>query len=219
MEVIKNINISPRKYPVIGSILWLIGGTQYFIVQIIASLAWTSPKYNALNNYISDLGNVNCEVFKDGLICSPLHGLMNLSFILLGILIILGSLLIYRGFAKKPSLTNGIWLILISGLGFILVGLFPQDVYLRLHMIGAMFIFIAGNIGLIFLNLYSKPKIPKRINLLIFASAFMSLFAVLLLNLLPMPGLIERIIVYPQTIWLIIYSAYTIIKWIKTKVI
>ena len=61
--------------------------------QTTLAIPWRWPRpYNISRNTISDLGNTACGTWKGRYVCSPLHDLMNGSFIALGITMLLGAL-------------------------------------------------------------------------------------------------------------------------------
>ena len=67
----------------VGGAFWLLS-LEFFLGQAIAQLAWTGSPYSLYNNVISDLGITVCETVKGDYLCSPLHNVMNASFILAG---------------------------------------------------------------------------------------------------------------------------------------
>src|SRR5690349_21014675 len=121
-----------------GTISWL-SSVQFFLAQLIVQLAWPTP-YSLLHNYISDLGNTSCSEFSTNsplYVCSPLHTLMNASFILLGITLPLGAFLTRHFFPPMRRRTIGLALVGSAGLGLILVGFAPENVNIGVHAIGA----------------------------------------------------------------------------------
>lgn len=65
----------------------------YFIGQAVAQGAWTTP-YSLIDNRVSDLGNTACgRTLANTYICSPLHAVMNTTFVLTGVLILVGLFL------------------------------------------------------------------------------------------------------------------------------
>lgn len=60
-----------------------------------------SPSYSLAHNTISDLGDTTCGIFNGRPICSPLHVLMNISFVVLGLTMVAGSLLVSRTLARN----------------------------------------------------------------------------------------------------------------------
>ena len=79
----------------LGALAWIVGAVQFFVCHLIVQSAWPTPYSWSLNN-VSDLGNVYCEPWGDNgrYVCSPLHDLMNVSFVVDGLLIITGVVLI-----------------------------------------------------------------------------------------------------------------------------
>ena len=79
------------RHPRLGPCLYVFG-LQYFIVQVLVAIRFM-PTYSVAHNAISDLGNTHCGTFHGRAMFSPLHLLMNLSFLVLGICTIVGSML------------------------------------------------------------------------------------------------------------------------------
>ena len=186
---------------------WLYAvSIQYFVVQVVVALRF-SGGYSWANNTISDLGNTACGIYGGRLICSPLHGFMNASFILLGLTMAIGSWLFYRQQTQLASRIGFISL-LIAGLGTIMVGLFPENSIGGLHALGAAMPFIVGNIGLIILG-RSLPA-SKSFKIYTVTSGVVALVALILFSSQHYSGLgqggMERLTAYPQTIWLVIYG-------------
>ena len=138
----------------VGAVLWLFC-FQYFVGEQIARVGWdrgaAAGVYSMARNYISDLGAVRCGavLHRSGVICSPWHGLMNGSFILQGCLIFAGSLLVRRLFPRGQLCGVGLWVIAVSGLGVLAVGLAPEDVNLAVHGVGALVHFLGANVGMV----------------------------------------------------------------------
>ncbi|HEX4774036.1 MAG TPA: DUF998 domain-containing protein [Candidatus Saccharimonadales bacterium] len=196
------------RYPLIGPSFWIVS-LQYFLIQLIAALAWARP-YSLSRNTISDLGNTACAQYGSRFVCSPLHLLMNVSFVLLGCTMIAGSSLIYQEFREGKAAIVGFAFMTIAGLGTILVGLFPENTIGPLHLSGAALVFLIGNLGIIILGI--SLDIPKPLRLYTILSGIVALSATILFfihqNLGLGSGGIERFAAYPQTIWLIIFGLY-----------
>src|SRR5258707_608952 len=129
-----------------GAVVWMLA-IQFFIAQLIVQSAWTTP-FSLTTNYISDLGNTTCgpyPVDSSMYVCSPWHAWMNASFILLGVIILVGAALIQRAFPSGRTRTAGLVLLALAGPGEILVGLFPENVNITPHTIGAAAHFVSGN--------------------------------------------------------------------------
>jgi len=196
------------RYPLVGPIMWMLS-VQYFLAQFFVASAWSSA-YSLANNTISDLGNTACGIYGQRFVCSPLHSLMNASFITLGIFMAVGSLLIYQEFKKTKVSLIGFSLMAIAGVGTILVGLFPENTIDSLHVIGALLPFLLGNIGIVVLGVsLTVPKSLRIYSVLTGAIALAALIFYVSDKYLGLgQGGMERIVAYPQTIWLIVFGIY-----------
>lgn len=207
------------RYPFVGPAFWILS-IQYYIVQIVAVMAWTVV-YSIRFNTISDLANTACGVYAGRYVCSPLHGLMNASFISLGITMVLGSILIYREFKETVGSALGFGFMAIAGIGTLLVGLFPENTVVVLHVVGAALPFFIGNVGLVVLG--RVLDIPKTLRYYTVSSGTISLIALVFFAMHIYFGLgiggMERIVAYPQTMWLIVFGIYISSNHIRSRVI
>lgn len=192
----------------IGAIAW-ISSVQYFIIQIVVTNAWVDP-FSIRKNPISDLGNTVCGEYSERYVCSPLHDLMNQSFVFLGSTMILGSILIARQFNIKNSVTSGFSMLTLAGFGTILVGMYPENTIANLHILGASLPFLLGNIAMIVLS--DHLNLPKNLRTFTMVSGVVGLSALVLFitgNYLGLGyGGMERVVAYPQTIWMIVFGIY-----------
>ena len=193
------------RYPLAGPIIWLLS-VQYFLVQVLVASAWKSP-YSWRLNAISDLGATSCSQFDGRCGCSPLHGLMNVSLILLGLSMTIGAVLMYQEFHRSQV---GFCLMAVAGVGAILVGLFAENTIYWAHIAGADLAFLLSNIALIFFGLsLCLPRWFRWYSLASGAVALVALCLFLTHNrfFLGLGGM-ERVAAYPQTIWLIVFGLY-----------
>lgn len=183
---------------------WILN-IQFFVAQVIVGLSF-KPTYSLVNNTISDLGNTECSLYGSREVCSSLHLPMNLSFILLGLTISFGAFIYWRCLANDKLSSLGFLLLGLSGLGSILVGLYPENSISSAHIIGAALSFIFGNIGLILVSLSAKSSLKRSLKYISVVAGTIALVATLLLatnNYLYLGlGGIERIAAYVQTIWM-----------------
>jgi hypothetical membrane protein len=208
MKPMAKIKTFTDRYPLIGPAIWILNA-QYFIIQVVVARAW-AISYSLGHNTISDLGNSACAVYGGRYVCSPLHGLMNASFIMLGLTIALGSMFIYQEFKKDLATLVGFSLMAAGGIGTVLVGLFPENTVSALHILGAGLPFVLGNVALVIFS-FALP-IPKLYRYYTLLSGVITLIALILLLSGHYLGLgiggIERVVAYPQTVWLIIFGVY-----------
>src|SRR5882757_886891 len=132
---------SPRTPPWLGAGWWSLC-FQYFVAEQIARLRWPG-QYSMSMNWISDLGAAN----------SPLHWVMNGSFVLQGVLISVGAILMRRLFPAKWSYRVALLLFLVSGVGVLVVGLGPADRIAQVQRPGVMVHLGAGNLAMILIGL------------------------------------------------------------------
>jgi hypothetical membrane protein len=135
-----------------GAILWIVGVLEFVVGMIVTQIGYGSS-YSLSQNYISDLGAVNCATFAGRYVCSPWHEVFNVSIVLLGLLLIVGTILIRTGFPSRSTRTVGLGLLVIAGIGAIGVGLSPEDVNLTVHSLSAAASFVAGSLALIVLGI------------------------------------------------------------------
>jgi hypothetical membrane protein len=160
----------------VGACLWLLC-LQFFVAEQIARMGWTGH-YSMRRDYISDLG-ANA---------SSLHWVMNGSFVLQGLLIFFGAVLL-RGLLPRIAVA----LLAIAGLGVLVVGLVPEDTNARLHLQGAAANFLGGNLAIILLAKRWKSWIT-------FAAGSIGLLATLALAFRGVgwdAGTVERLAAYP----------------------
>jgi hypothetical membrane protein len=143
---------------VIGTAMW-VSTLQFFVVEAVVQSRWTLP-YDRRDYYISDLGALHCARSGDGReICSPWHTAMNASFVVQGVLIGGGALLLRemwtRGWSRRRAAGTAT-LLVTAGAGVALVGLAPEDAAPPLHVLGAAANFTAGNAGLVMLALAGR---------------------------------------------------------------
>lgn len=198
------------RYPLLGPLIWVLS-VQYFLIQWIVARAWLVTPYSWRMNTISDLGNTVCGTNGARYICSPLHVLMNVSLITLGLLMATGSGLIYNEFVRNRASLSGFCLMSIAGIGTVLVGVFPENTIPLLHIVGAGLTFVLGNLSLIILG-FALFKTAPLMRLYSLMSGSIPLLALIFFVRHQYVGIgiggMERIIAYPQTIWLIFFGLY-----------
>lgn len=204
----KKPETSYRRRRKLGALLYF-SAVQYFLVQFVTGLRF-SPRYSLANNTISDLGNSSCAVFNGRSTCSPLHTFMNVSFLTLGMAMIAGSVLLHNQYKKSRNATAGFGLFAVGGFGTVFVGLFPENTVLALHSMGATLPFLFGNVGVVILG--ASLKLPKAMAVYSVFSGMVALTALAIYVSGHYVGLgkggVERLVAYPQTIWMVVMSAY-----------
>lgn len=195
-------------HPKLGPLL-CISSLQYFLIQLLAALRW-SPAYSLSRDTISDLGNTACGRFNDRYVCSPLHTVMNISFVVLGVTMVVGCALLHH--ALSPTATRsgalGFAFIAIGGIGVIVVGAFPENSVPAFHGIGAALPFVVGDAGIVLLGFSLSAPMAFRIFTLF--AGVVALSALVFYASTHYLGLgeggMERLVAYPQTAWLILFG-------------
>lgn len=208
MRLVRRAQIFHDRYPFLGPLLWLLT-VQYFISQPLVASRWTVP-FSLRHNTISDLANTACGIYSGRYVCSPWHALMNASFIMLGTTMFLGAALIYHEFRRSIWSCIGFIGMGLAGFGTLLVGVFPENTDLRLHIFGALLPFLVGNISIGILGIVLR--LPKWLSTYSILTSLLTLTALLLLVTRHYGGLgiggVERLTSYPQTVWLIVFGIF-----------
>jgi hypothetical membrane protein len=184
---------SSRIAPWLGAGWWALC-FQFFVAEQIARLGWPG-NYSMTGNWISDLGAAN----------SPRHWVMNGSFIVQGVLISVGAILMRRLFPAKASYRVALLLFVVSGLGVLVVGLMPEDRDAQVHRLAALVHLLGGNLAMVLMGLAmaagaARVRFRGVITLL---AGLLGLTALVLLGLGEKNvGTFERLAAYPLTLWL-----------------
>ena len=139
------------RYPFFGPAMWMLA-IVFFVAQLLVAYPWRSKAplpsgispehpYSFFANTISDLGMTSKFHYGTPPIWSPWHAVMNAAFVLLGILMISGSLAVYQEFTEGNSriwwARFGFGLQGVAGVGVIIVGLKPENTPSHWHVFGA----------------------------------------------------------------------------------
>ncbi|MFF0474462.1 DUF998 domain-containing protein [Streptomyces sp. NPDC004284] len=198
----------------IGCAAWIAGVVQFFVVHGIVESAWASP-YSWAHNNISDLGNALCALQGEPeprFVCSPEHGLMNGSFVALGVLLAVGAVLTGPLWRRGAAAVTARALLTVAGLGFVLVGLAPADTDENQHVLGALLVMGLGNIGLVAAGGGLARELPGALRR---AASVLGLVALTAFGLflsrhylgLGMGGM-ERVAALPVLLWATAAGAY-----------
>jgi hypothetical membrane protein len=127
-----------------GGLAWVLT-LQFFVVEGIAAARYGGYSYST--DVISDLGTAG----------SAARSLMNASFVVQGLLIAAGALLLAPGLSGTGGKIARV-LLVVSGLGVLLVGLFPSDGNGTVHGLAAGAHLLGGAVGLIALAYGVRPR-------------------------------------------------------------
>jgi hypothetical membrane protein len=192
----------------VAGAIWICAA-QFFAAQVIAQSRWTTP-FSLATNYISDLGNTTCGLYPavtGKYVCSPWHTLMNISFVLQGIIILFGALLARPAFAGLRWRGLVFPLLILTALGMFGVGLFPEDVNNGAHVVSAGTQFITGNAAMIVFGIAANQV--KRWRAFAVFSITFGITGLLATALFPQGyglglgvGGMERVAAYTLPVWL-----------------
>jgi hypothetical membrane protein len=130
----------------LGGACWLLV-LVFFVGQAVAQVAMKTP-YSFITNEISDLGSTTCGpvtvLTYHVIVCSPLHQVMNATFIVAGLLTVLGAIGTRPAWPRRRLTTWGLAFLALSGVSEMGVGLAPEDVHPALHVAAS----IPGILGL-----------------------------------------------------------------------
>jgi hypothetical membrane protein len=201
-------------YPSLGAAIFT-AASLYFLIQVI--VAWVFvPSYSLVTNSISDLGETSCGGYGSPAMCSPRWWLMDyVGFLLLGLVMVVGSALLYHEFTERPRRERraamvGFSLIAVGGLGSILVAFFPENDNRTMHIIGAALAIGVGNLAILALGaILVLPESMRRSMLLFSSLALVALVCFASHRYFGIGhGTMERVAAYPVTIWLIAFGLY-----------
>jgi hypothetical membrane protein len=143
---------------------------------------------------------------------------MNASFILLGVIMASGSLLIRQEFTdgtpqQRIASYIGFTCLAVGGLGAILVGTFPENTVKVLHLTGAGLAIGVSNVGIAILGwILVLPAWLRWYMRVLSITSVLALILFLTHGYLGVgAGGMERIAGYPETVWLIVFGVY--ISW------
>jgi len=124
---------------------------------------------------------------------------------------ITGAYLLAQQLATNKLSYAGFGCLALAGAGTILVGIFPENTVSSLHITGAALSFIFGNFGMILLG-SGLRHFPRSVRMVSIIFGVIGLVALLCFQLHTYLGLslggMERIVAYPQSIWMILFGSY-----------
>jgi hypothetical membrane protein len=194
----------------LGAACWALT-VAFFVDQAVAQAASTRP-YSLATNFISDLGSTACGPAVAGAhadVCSPLHGLVNATFIVVGLLHTIGAITTRRAWGPRRLAVAGLAFLAIAGTGLTLAGLSPENVDLGLHTLGAVYGIVCLNVAMVLLGLVLlRPA--RELGVLALAAGVVGLVGFVLFTNAPgLPaGITERVAVYPADVVVIVLGAF-----------
>jgi hypothetical membrane protein len=187
----------PSRIKISGALLFL-ASTQFLLGMLVAETLY--PGYSVSANYISDLG---ATCLTTCTIVQPSSLIFNSSVFLLGALIVVGAYFFMKG---TGSIVAPV-LLVVTGLGAMGVGIFPETTGVLHHLV-SMVAFAGGGLAALASFKFSKPVLSYFAVVL----GLMTLGALVLyasgIYLGLGPGGMERMIVLPVLAWGIAFGGH-----------
>ncbi|TSI18612.1 DUF998 domain-containing protein [Brevibacterium aurantiacum] len=134
---------------VTAAICWIFAGVVYLFAEAVTAAAFNHYSYSF--NYISDLGVPDIEMLGNRPIDSPLHLVINVAFVIQGLLFATAALYAARSL-KLPLRPGTISFACLHALGMVMIavvngGQHNNDLGLGwVHLLGAFFAFFGGHL-------------------------------------------------------------------------
>ncbi|MFI5894113.1 DUF998 domain-containing protein [Actinoplanes sp. NPDC051513] len=189
----------------------IAGGGVYFVAEFIAAAAWTDPPYSYTYHFVSNLGVHGPATAFGQFMYSPLAWVMNTGFILFGLAVLTGVVML-RGLPGRRWALVATAAVLAAG--STLVALFPgSSEASALHGLGALAAFGGGNALAILLGrahrLLGLSRRLGRALLMLGTLGFVSLVVYLTVatGTGVLIGFFERGVIYPFLVGFIVLGA------------
>lgn len=216
--IISTILYAYRKtspYPVrIGMLSWM-ALLLYFPIELIIISRTTKP-YSFMDQAMSDLGVLSCGYNTYPLsvheICSPMAHEMNIIFILTGMLVAAGAVLLHHFWNGTRWTIVATVLLVIYGLGYTVSGIYPADVNFLAHTLPAIPTMIIQIPAMYIIARSIRHKWPGLARFTLICMTVSTLSLILIIIGLP-AGLMQRPLYFSVWLWM---SVTAIILWRKS---
>ncbi|MET0765600.1 MAG: DUF998 domain-containing protein [Blastococcus sp.] len=186
----------------VAGLLLLIAGSAV-VLGITTAEALYPADYNVHRNTVSDLAAMRPE----DVVRQPSAAIFNTTMIVAGAFIVIAAVLLYRSRAGLLATLPVAGL----GVGMIGVGVFPGNTVMAVHQLVSIATFLCGGVAAILTaRLSSRALRPVHVVLggiaLAFLLGYMVLGELAVFDRLGEGG-VERWIVYPVVLWIVIFGA------------
>lgn len=196
--------------------LWTVAGAGWLVGEAVSASAF--PGYSYATNYISDLGVPDVGTFQGRSIDSPLHVLMNTTFIGQGVLFGIAAVLaavVFRAASRRARVATAV-LAVVHLVGMVLVGSFhgsqtsTDGGTIVFHVLGAAAAITTGNLVAITAGIGSGALRAPAVYRI--ASVVLGIVGIVSLVMLVVDSSSTVIEVLPDGVWERA-SVYTIVAW------
>ncbi len=176
---------------------WLVQPA-YLIAEVLVGVV-TGVAYSFRDDTISALGTSCTSQVVSA--CSSTPTVMNVIFVVFGVLQALGAVMLLRQPAGRHRLVGSLWA--VAGVFSILVGLLPVDDHPTAHTLVALPVFLAQPLAIL-LHAPLMPRGPtRRVGLALGVVAVVGAVAfAALLDSVTWAGAVERAAIWPAKVWL-----------------
>lgn len=197
----------------------------YFVIEYFVIRATTAP-YSIRNQPMSDLGITSCGtdtyILAAYEICSPAHLVMNWTFTLTGIVIIIGAVGLHALWPKKRSTKIATGLLIVNGLSYSIAGIVPADIDFWWHTTGSLPGMVVQIPALLLLSRAIRVEMPRLSHWTKFCG-YLNVAILLLIFIQPfiqLPGgLLQRMLYAATWLWMVVTAVMVLKgkKWLYRK--
>lgn len=189
---------------VVGAVVWVLQPL-YIVVEIVIG-RHASTSYSFTDSTISDLGDTRCRDTVTGLLCSPWHSGMNVTFVWFGCTLAIGALLLGSRLLDGRLGLAAVALFVFSGVGSVGVGLTPVNENPGLHTGVALPVFVGMLGALLTMGLALLAEHPRlgRATLVVAAVTAVGVavfFGLIVTDGTSATGAFERLALWPGYVW------------------
>lgn len=181
------------------------------LVEIVAATLSRAP-YSLLHHTISDLGATRCTTIPypsaDVAVCSPAHGLVNASFVGLGLAMAVGAVLLHRDLPRRRLTTAATLAWVLAGLSTVGSGLTPLDRALLAHAVVSVPAIVACGVAMALTGAVLAARDVRWRAVLVLGVVCALLGAIMVVRLdVRWGGLLERAALWPS------YAVMPVVAW------
>ncbi|MEV6071568.1 DUF998 domain-containing protein [Nocardia sp. NPDC052001] len=188
----------------VAAIAWTLTFA-YLAAELTVAIAWKTG-YSFRYDTISDLGVTACTPSM----CSPLHLLMNSTFVALGLITIVGAIGFRDYIPHGPRQWSIIALAIVIGLSTAATGVFPSNDGILVHGLAVMPAFVSRHVVLVLLSIWLWRR-RRLVAMWSAVCASTGLTGTVLLTIGIQVGITERLVFYPLPTWMAVTGAVTVL--------